>query len=87
MATLQIRVDDALMQKADGLFSSLGMDTSTAVRIFLNAAVEHDGIPFPIGHAVPGGGLMQAVADSRSQRNLFGPFDTPEEALTSMLEA
>ena len=35
MATLQLRVDDSLKAKADALFSSLGLDTSTAVRIFL----------------------------------------------------
>ena len=37
MATLQLRVDDSLKAKADALFSSLGLDTSTAVRIFLAA--------------------------------------------------
>ncbi len=35
MATLQIRVDDVLKKQADALFSSLGLDTSTAIRIFL----------------------------------------------------
>ncbi len=86
MVTLQIRVDEALKQKADGLFASLGLDTSTAVRIFLNAAVEHDGIPFRIGHNAAGGSLRQAIEDTRNRRNLYGPFDTAEEALASMLE-
>ena len=48
MATLQIRVEDSLKSQADNLFSSLGLDTSTAVRIFLNAAIEHNGISFPL---------------------------------------
>ena len=46
MATFQLRLDDTLKQKADSLFSSLGLDTSTAIRIFLSAAVENNGIPF-----------------------------------------
>ncbi len=46
MATLQIRVDDNLKKEADALFAGLGLDTSTAIRIFLNAAIEHAGIPF-----------------------------------------
>ena len=33
MATLQIRIDDSLKSQADLLFSSLGLDTSTAVQI------------------------------------------------------
>ena len=45
MATFQLRLDDTLKQKADTLFSSLGLDTSTAIRIFLSAAIENNGIP------------------------------------------
>ena len=39
MSTLQIRIDDQLKKDADSLFSSLGLDTSTAIRIFLNASL------------------------------------------------
>lgn len=34
--TIQVRVDDFLKQSADELFNSLGLDTSTAIRIFFN---------------------------------------------------
>ena len=34
MATLQICIDDTLKNQADALFSSFGLDTSTAIRIF-----------------------------------------------------
>ena len=50
MKTIQIPVDDNIMREADGLFASLGLDTVTAVRIFLNAAIENGGIPFPVAH-------------------------------------
>ena len=54
MATLQIRIDDTLKKQADILFSSLGLDTSTAIRIFLNASIENAGIPFSVQHkAIP----------------------------------
>ncbi len=99
MVTLQIRVDEVLKQKADGLFASLGLDTSTAVRIFLNAAVEHDGIPFHVGHNSAGGSLRQAIEDTlpsaetqealddaRLLRNLHGPYGTAGEAVEAMLK-
>jgi len=86
MATLQIRIDDALKQEVDSLFSSLGLDTSTAVRIFLNAAVENAGIPFSVQHRALPESLREAVSDSRKRKNLIGPFDTADEAVTSMLE-
>ena len=48
--TIQVRVDDKLKETADVLFESLGLDTSTAVRMFLVAAIEMEGIPFAVAH-------------------------------------
>lgn len=86
MATLQIRIDDSLKKQADMLFSSLGLDTSTAIRIFLNAAIENAGIPFLVQHKTIPNSLQEAVNDSRFRRNLSGPFDSAEDAVASMLE-
>lgn len=86
MATLQIRVDDTLKKEADALFSSLGLDTSTAIRIFLNASIENSGIPFSVQHKKVPYSIQEAVYDSRYRRNLNGPFDNAEDAVASMLE-
>jgi DNA-damage-inducible protein J len=89
MATIQIRVDEATKAAADQLFSSLGLDTSTAVRMFITAALEYDGIPFSIKHTFnrkPNEELREALEDARQQRNLHGPFSNAEDAVRSMLE-
>jgi len=89
MATIQIRMDDATKAAADELFASLGLDTSTAVRMFITAALEYDGIPFSIKHhdnRKPNKELRQAIEDARLRRNLHGPFSNAEEAMHSMLE-
>ena len=86
MATLQISIDDTLKKQADALFSSLGLDTSTAIRIFLNASVENSGIPFSVQHKTVPHSLQEAVYDSRFRKNLNGPFDNAEDAVASMLE-
>ncbi|MFG6332026.1 MAG: type II toxin-antitoxin system RelB/DinJ family antitoxin [Lachnospiraceae bacterium] len=86
MATLQIRIDDTLKKQADTLFSSLGLDTSIAIRIFLNAAIENAGIPFSVQHKSIPYSLQEVVYDTRFQRNLHGPFDNAEDAVASMLE-
>lgn len=85
MATLQIRLDDALKAEAEHLFLSLGLDTSTAVRIFLKAAIEHAGLPFLVQHQEGALSLQQAIHDSRHQQNLYGPYSSAEEAVASML--
>ncbi|MCL1919642.1 MAG: type II toxin-antitoxin system RelB/DinJ family antitoxin [Kiritimatiellaeota bacterium] len=87
MATIQVRVDDGIKAAADSLFASLGFDTPTAVRIFLAASLEHEGLPFPARRRKASMGLAEALEDARLQRNLHGPFKTAEEAVSSMLEA
>ncbi len=86
MATLQIRIDDNLKKNSDTLFAGLGLDTPTAVRIFLSAAQEYNGFPFPIKHRTPSAESLEAIDDARNHRNLFGPFQTAEEAVAAMLE-
>ena len=86
MATLQIRIDDTLKKQADNLFTSLGLDTSTAIRIFLNSAIENAGIPFSVQHKTLPYSLQEAVYDSRLRKNLNGHFDNAADAVASMLE-
>jgi DNA-damage-inducible protein J len=86
MATIQIRVDDNIKSAADTLFSNLGLDTSTAVRMFLSAALAKDGMPFAIKRRKPNADLLEAIQDTRSRRNLHGPYKTAEEAVAAMLK-
>jgi len=89
MATIQIRVDEHMKTAADDLFSSLGLDTSTAVRMFISAALDFNGIPFSVRRSNernPSAALLEAVEDTRLQRNLHGPYKTAEQAVASMLE-
>ena len=85
MATLQVRIDDTLKQDSDKLFSGLGLDTPTAVRIFLTVAQEYNGFPFPINHRPVSYESLEAYEDARNHRNLYGPYKTAEEAVDAML--
>ena len=46
MAVLQVRIDDELKNQASVIFNGLGIDLSTAIRMFLKKAVLERGIPF-----------------------------------------
>ena len=46
MATLQLRVDSKLKDDAVAVYENLGMDLSTAIRVFLKKSVSEQGIPF-----------------------------------------
>ncbi|MBR4752662.1 MAG: type II toxin-antitoxin system RelB/DinJ family antitoxin [Thermoguttaceae bacterium] len=86
MATLQIRLSDDLKARADELFVSLGLDTSTAVRIFLTSAIENGGLPFPVRRRSIPAELRDAIRDARNRENLNGPYGAAREAVEAMLE-
>lgn len=46
MSTINIRIDEKLKKQAAKTFASLGMDTSSAVKMFLTQAVIEKGLPF-----------------------------------------
>ena len=82
--TIQLRVDDFLKSAADELFASLGLDTSTAIRMFLTMAVQTGGIPFEVKN--PNLSLRQAMDDVLNKRNLSKPYKSAKDALNAMLE-
>lgn len=86
MTTLQIRIDDNIKKNSDILFAELGLDTPTAVRMFLSAALECEGFPFPIGRKRCTAESMTAIEDARLHRNLHGPYSSGKEAVAAMLE-
>ena len=86
MATFQMTLDDDLKANVDELFEDLGLDTETAVRIFFKASLARNGIPFSVKHCKMPEDLEEAIRDVRMRKNLYGPFDTAQEAVTSMLE-
>ena len=50
---IQVRVDEDTKRKADALFSDLGFDTPTAIRIFLNQSIRREGMPFEVAKPQP----------------------------------
>ena len=47
-AVLQTRVDTETKLEAESLFDSLGLDMTTAIRLFLRQAINQQRIPFDI---------------------------------------
>lgn len=47
-AKLQIRMDSDLKEAAEKVFSEIGMDTTTAVRMFFKRVTQTQSIPFPL---------------------------------------
>ena len=63
MAVLQVRIDDELKRQATEIYDELGLDLSTAVRMFLKRYVLVKGIPF--GTTVDESTLKAIIAINR----------------------
>lgn len=50
---LNIRVDKEIKDQADAIFSSLGLNMTTAINIFLRTAIRENGIPFALKLDIP----------------------------------
>ena len=46
MAVIQIRVDEQLKNQASAIYNELGIDLSSAIRMFLKKTVSDGGLPF-----------------------------------------
>jgi len=67
---VQVRVDEKLKSKMDRLFSDLGMDTSTAVRVFFKQAEMVGGMPFDVRRRFSYGPMSREQLDVELQKGL-----------------
>lgn len=76
MATtnINVRVDENLKKDADSLFNDLGLTMSSAITLFLRAAVNHDGIPFEVRRETPNATTRAALAEYDEMRRNPGAY-------------
>lgn len=69
MKTLQVRLPDELREEADSVLNEIGMDMSTAIRVYLKKIVQNRAIPFSLEASAPP--LVEEVAvDGPTQRKM-----------------
>ncbi len=80
MATsiVQFRIDDNLKAEATAIYERLGIDLSTAMRMFLKRSVAIGGIPFSMilpPESFEKGNIMQSVAEMNKTAEKYGITD------------
>jgi DNA-damage-inducible protein J len=65
---LSIRMDKALKEQAENLFSELGMNMTTAFNIFVRQSVRQGKIPFEISLAKPNATTLAALKEIEEMR-------------------
>ena len=67
MATtnLNIRTDKEIKEAAEKIYSSLGLNMTTAINMFLRASIRESGIPFDLKLNQPNEETIKAIEEGR----------------------
>lgn len=77
--TLHIRIEPSVKQKAEKTLNDLGLSITEAINVFLNQVILNDGIPFEIKKPKFNNETIQAMEDTKNNKNLSKTFDTVNE--------
>ena len=72
---LNIRIDNKIKERAEAIFSDLGLNMTTAVNMFLRAVIRENGIPFALKLDIPNEATVAAIEEGRriaSDKNMKG---------------
>lgn len=75
MKTLQVRLPDHLREEADQVLDEIGMDMSTAIRVYLKKVVNSRSIPFTL-EAIQPWETEAVPVDPETQRMMDRVADT-----------
>ncbi len=92
MATIQVRVSDEDKKRAEAVLAALGLDMTTAVRVYLKRIVIDQGVPFPVQRNLTVNGftpefereVLQASADAEAGKNLSKEFTDMGELIADL---
>ena len=84
-STLQIRVDSTLRKEADELFALVGLDMSSAVRLFLRQSVIRRRLPFEVVSENPD--PFWSEANQRVLRESIDSIERGEGQRHALIEA
>jgi addiction module RelB/DinJ family antitoxin len=82
--TLSVRLDNGIKEQADKFFADMGINTATAVRMFIYTSVNGKSFSFNKSVKRPNAKLLRAINDANNNRNLSPRFKTAKEAIASM---
>lgn len=62
---LNIRTDKEIKEQAEAIYSTLGLNMTTAINMFLRASIRENGIPFDLKLSTPNNETIKAIEEAR----------------------
>ena len=87
MELLQVRVDKETKEQASAIYASLGMDLSTAVRVFLKKSILIGGMPFEVSIGQTRAQAMLSLQKMRDISEANGNSEMTFEEINEEIEA
>lgn len=88
MTTIQIRIDEKTKRKARKVFSKMGLDVSSGIKLYLAQVAREDAIPFNPGKPLkPSKRLQRILAEADAEwaaGRTRGPFRNAKDVLKSL---
>lgn len=85
---IQIRIDEKLKRQVDLIFEDLGLDTPTAIRLFLRKVVVSKSIPFDLISTRTDNGFTPEFEDevlsAEAEKDQIGPFKSAKAAVAGL---
>ena len=83
MATtnLNIRTDKEIKEAAEKIYSSLGLNMTTAINMFLRASIRESGIPFDLKLDIPSDETIKTIEEGRmiAKDKNFTAYDSMDD--------
>ncbi len=80
MCTISCKVDEKVKRDAELVFQSLGLSMTTAINMFLKAAVREGGLPISTKLKTREELIEERVEEAEDEDNLSPVFENMEEA-------
>ncbi len=89
MATIQVRISDEDKKAAEKVLKAIGMDVTTAVRVYFKRIAVDGGIPFPLNPNLTVNGftpefeaeVLKASEEADQGIGMSGPFDNAKDMI------
>jgi len=67
--SMNIRMDSDIKKKAQKIFAELGLDTTTAINIFLRQVIRTNGLPFEVKIDSPNNDTLETIKEIEELKN------------------
>ena len=81
--SMSIRLDSEVKEQAQQVFNNLGMDMTTAIKIFLRQAIQYQGLPFDV-RLDESRKLLEVLTDLDQNRNMSQSFESVSDLMEDL---